>query len=155
MISGRRRRGAILWAKPLTACNALLQHWGNRWMSRLIGCEAKYWTKIHTSVGGTSSVVSFLSYKSQITLNTCPVLKRKTGELWRHFQTLKLGGWTLKTDLRAWTMNFAVVIELLCFLVDVNLDRGQGDDDTYNYTYAYMTRMPMTLSIDAIADIRN
>ena len=24
-------------------------------------------------------------------------------------------------------MNFAVVIELLCFLVDVNLDRGQGD----------------------------
>ena len=23
-------------------------------------------------------------------------------------------------------MNFAVVIELLCFLVDVNLDRGQG-----------------------------
>ena len=32
-------------------------------------------------------------------------------------------------------MNFAVVIELLCFLVDVNLDRGQGghaddaDDD--------------------------
>ena len=26
-------------------------------------------------------------------------------------------------------MNFAVVIELLCFLVDVNLDRGQGDHD--------------------------
>ena len=37
----------------------------------------------------------------------------------------------MKTDLRASTMNFAVVIELLCFLVDVNLDRGQGDD--YNY----------------------
>ena len=32
-------------------------------------------------------------------------------------------------------MNFAVVIELLCFLVDVNLDRGQGDDDTYYHTY--------------------
>ena len=26
-------------------------------------------------------------------------------------------------------MNFAVVIELLCFLVDVNLDRGQGERD--------------------------
>ena len=26
-------------------------------------------------------------------------------------------------------MNFAVVIELLCFLVDVNLDRGQGEHD--------------------------
>ena len=26
-------------------------------------------------------------------------------------------------------MNFAVVIELLCFLVDVNLDRGQGGLD--------------------------
>ena len=26
-------------------------------------------------------------------------------------------------------MNFAVVIELLCFLVDVNLDRGQGGHD--------------------------
>ena len=31
-------------------------------------------------------------------------------------------------------MSFAVVIELLCFLVDVNLDRAQGDDDNYNYT---------------------
>ena len=26
-------------------------------------------------------------------------------------------------------MNFAVVIELLCFLVDVNLDRGKGELD--------------------------
>ena len=39
----------------------------------------------------------------------------------------------MKTDFRAWTMNFAVVIELLCFLVDVNLDRGQGDDDNDTY----------------------
>ena len=41
----------------------------------------------------------------------------------------------MKTDFRAWTMNFAVVIELLCFLVDVNLDRGQGDEENYNDTY--------------------
>ena len=38
----------------------------------------------------------------------------------------------MKRDLGAWRMNFAVVIELLCFLVDVNLDRGQGDHDNYD-----------------------
>ena len=37
------------------------------------------------------------------------------------------GHCTRVLELQEGRMNFAVVIELLCFLVDVNLDRGKGE----------------------------